>query len=61
METFWVTLRRSCLIGLLLAGSLSGCSDSSITEKPKEQAKPSAEQALAELIRKAGGGCQGAE
>jgi TPR repeat protein len=34
MEIFWVTLRRTCLVGLLLAGSLSGCSDSSITDKP---------------------------
>ncbi len=56
METFWVTLRRSCLIGLLLAGGLSGCSDSSITDQPKEQVKPSAEQALDELMRQAKGG-----
>jgi TPR repeat protein len=56
MGTFWVTLRKSCLIGLLLAGSLSGCSDSSITDQPKEQMKPSAERALADLRRKAAAG-----
>jgi len=61
MESFWVALLRSFLIGLLLAGSLSGCSDSSITDNPNEQAKPSAEQALAELIRKAEGGDAGAQ
>lgn len=56
METMWEKWLRPCLIGLSLVACLTGCSDSANTGKPKTPPKLTAEQALAELTRKAEAG-----